>query len=70
MLVHKYAKFVVAAVAAIAASLLTVLGDDAVTTQEIIEVIILIAGALGVARVENKRTDNGSSQFGSSSIRS
>lgn len=69
-MVPKYAKFVVAAISAIAASLLTVIGDDAITTQEIIEVIILVVGAIGVARIPNKETSNGSSQFGTPSVRS
>lgn len=70
MLLPKYAKFVVAAISAIAASLLTVIGDDAVTLQEIIEVVILAAGAIGVARIPNKETPSASSQFGPPSVRS
>ena len=67
MVVHKYAKFIVSAVAAIAGSLLTVLGDDAITTQEIITIIVLAVGALGVRQAENKeKKSNGPQQLSSS----
>lgn len=62
MPVHKYAKFIISAVVAIAGSLLTVLGDDVVTTQEIITVIVLAVGALGVRQTSNKEISNGSQQ--------
>lgn len=62
----KYAKFVVAVLSAVAAALLTVINDDAITVQEIITVVILAAGAAGVRQVRNERVDDGPQQLRSS----
>lgn len=50
----KTAKAVVAAVAAVAGILVTVLSDDAIKADEITTMIVFVLSALGVYQVENE----------------
>lgn len=52
----KAAKAVVAAVAAVVTVLIAVLTDDAVTADEIGQIVAVIAGAIGVYWVPNTPT--------------
>jgi hypothetical protein len=58
----RIAKFIVAAIAAGATSLVTVLGDEVITTNEWVAVALVILGALGVYTVPNEGTPNVSQQ--------
>lgn len=51
----KAAKAVVAAVAAVVAVLVTVLSDDAITADEIGQIVAVIAGTVGVYWVPNSQ---------------
>ncbi|SEG45211.1 hypothetical protein SAMN04489712_105291 [Thermomonospora echinospora] len=54
MRVSAYTKFIVAALAAVGVALNLAIGDDTLTTSEIVDLVLVGLGALGVYALPNR----------------